>query len=61
MNGPSTPWRGCGCHFPAADARHCSEVALRDLLPQDDAAVADVATKGLGEVEQCPGHASLDR
>ena len=30
----------------ACNAGHCSEVALRDLLPQDDTPAADVATEG---------------
>src|SRR4051794_39845918 len=44
----------------AGNAGHRSEIALRDLLPQDDTPAADVATERFSEVEQRPGHASLD-
>src|SRR6476659_2288073 len=45
--------------FPG-NAGHRREIALRDLLPQDDTPAADVATESFSEVEQRPGHASLD-
>ena len=45
----------------ARDAGHRGEVALADLLPDDDAAAADVLAEGIREVEQRARDAALER
>jgi hypothetical protein len=41
----------------ASDAGHCRQIALVDLLPNENAPAANVLAERLGQAQQCPRHA----
>src|SRR5712671_6038851 len=45
----------------ARDPGHGGDVALADLLPDENAALADVLAERLREIEQRPRHTALER
>src|SRR5437660_1713625 len=48
-------------HVLARNPGHCCDVALANILMDEDAAATDVLTEGLRQIQQCPRDTAVER